>query len=77
MVILEIISAYGHENILCTHNTTIEITKVKSLKKKGNCIIGVNASKSCFDLDHHLKEKIKDGNKVKITLKIENLQDWE
>lgn len=75
MVILETISAYGHENILCTHSTTIEITKEKSLTKKGNCIIGINASKGCFDLNHHVKKKIKDGNKIKITLKIENLQD--
>ncbi|MCK4379713.1 MAG: DUF371 domain-containing protein [Candidatus Lokiarchaeota archaeon] len=75
MAILEKVSAYGHENILCTHSTTIEITKEKSVTKKGNCIIGINASKACFDLNRNLKKKIKDGNKIKITLKLENLQD--
>lgn len=75
MAILEKVSAYGHENILCTHSTTIEITKEKSVTKKGNCIIGIKASKACFDLNHNLKKKIKDGNKIKITLKLENLQD--
>ncbi len=75
MAILEKISAYGHENILCTHSTTIEITKEKSLTKKGNCIIGIDASKACFDLNRSLKKKIKDGCKIKITLKLENFQD--
>ena len=75
MVILEEISVYGHKNILCTHPTTIEITKEKSLTKKGNCIIGINASKGCFDLNPELKKKIKDGNKIKIILKLENFQD--
>ncbi|MFX1570660.1 MAG: DUF371 domain-containing protein [Promethearchaeota archaeon] len=75
MVILETITAYGHENILCTHSTTIEITKEKSLTKKGNCIIGIGASKACFDLNNDLKTKIKDGTKFKITLKIGKFQD--
>jgi len=75
MVILETVSAYGHENILCTHTTTIEITKEKNLTKKGNCIIGINASKGCIDLNPDLKKKIKEENKIKITLKLEDLQD--
>ncbi len=75
MVILEKITAYGHENILCTHSTTVEITKEKSLTKTGNCIIGINASKACFDLNENLKQKIKNECKIKITLRIENLQD--
>ncbi len=75
MAILEKISAYGHENILCTHSTTIEITKEKSLTKKGNCIIGSNASKACFDLNSILKKKIQEESKIKITLRLEDLQD--
>jgi hypothetical protein len=75
MVILEKITAYGHENILCTHSTTIEITKDKSLTKKGNCIVGIKASKACYDLNNDLKTKIKDGTKFKITLKLDRLQD--
>lgn len=75
MVILETVSAYGHENILCTHSTTIEITKEKSLTKKGNCIMGIDASKGCFDLNNNLKKKILNGNKIKITLILEDFQD--
>jgi len=75
MLLLEKVFTYGHENILCTHSTTIEITKEKSLTKKGNCIIGINASKACFDLNPNLKKKIKDGCRIKITLKLNYLQD--
>ncbi len=75
MTILDKIYAFGHENILSTHKTTIELTKAKSLTKKGNCIIGVNVTKACFDLSSSLKQQINNGKKVKVTLKVDNLQD--
>jgi len=71
----EKINAYGHENVLGTHNSTIEITKNKNLTVKGDCIIGINASKSCNDLSPYLKKIIKSGKKFKIMLKVENLED--
>lgn len=71
----ETIFAYGHENVLGTHNTTIEITKNKNLTVKGDCIIGINASKSCNDLSPYLKKIIKSGKKFKIMLKVENFED--
>jgi hypothetical protein len=76
MTILDIIYAYGHENILCTHNTTMELTKKNFLTKKGNCILGINSSKSCKSLNPILKEAIKKGEKLKVTIKVENLFDF-
>ncbi len=74
-------SAYGHENILGTHKTTIEFTKDKELSLKGNCIIGVKAD---FNLNQ-LKKFIKDINekgslgkkskKIIIKIKSANLQE--
>jgi len=61
---------------LGTHNTTIELTKDKNLTKKGNCIIGINATKACVDLSPDLKKSLKNGNKIKITLKIDDFQDY-
>ena len=75
MTILDQIYAYGHKNILCTHKTTIEITKDHDLTSRGNCILGINASKACYDLNKSLKSIIKSGNKVKVTLKVANLTD--
>ncbi|MFW9828871.1 MAG: DUF371 domain-containing protein [Candidatus Thorarchaeota archaeon] len=75
MTILEEIYAFGHKNIIATHKTTIEITKDKSLTKRGNCIVGINATKACFDLNSTLKKEINANKKIKITLKVENIQD--
>ncbi|MFX1316275.1 MAG: DUF371 domain-containing protein [Promethearchaeota archaeon] len=76
MTVLDKIYAYGHENILGSHKTTIEITKDKCLTKKGNCIVGIKASKACFDLDPKLREIIKTEKKVKVTLELENIKDF-
>jgi len=61
----------GHENIRSTHKKTIEITKDSELSLKGDCIIGVNASYSCFDLPGSLKEMLQDPkSKVKFSIKV-------
>ncbi len=75
LTIIERIHAWGHENILSTHRTTIEITKDKNLTKKGDCIIGVNASKACIDLTKEFKIQIKNGTKFKVILKANDIQD--
>ena len=76
MICIEKITAYGHENILCTHNTTIELTKDDNVSKKGNCILGIKASKSCYDLNSELKDLIISGNKkIKVSIKAGDLMD--
>jgi hypothetical protein len=52
----------GHSNVQSLHSRTIEITKDKELTLRGDCIIGVNANKSCKDLSDKIKEKIKKNN---------------
>ncbi|MFW9874296.1 MAG: DUF371 domain-containing protein [Candidatus Thorarchaeota archaeon] len=76
MTVIERIHAYGHENVLCTHNSTVEITKHKNLTIKGDCIIGVNASKACSDLSPELKNYIKSEKKITVILKVDNKQDY-
>lgn len=51
MKIVEVIKAYGHENIRGTHETTFEITKETWLTKRGDCIIAVGADKALADLN--------------------------
>jgi hypothetical protein len=73
--IIEKIQAWGHNNILCTHKTTIEITKERNLTRRGDCVLAVGASKACLDLTPDLKSKIKNGKKFKVKLEVDNLQD--
>ena len=61
----------GHENIRSNHKKTIEITKEHELTVRGDCIIGVNASSSCFDLPDSFKEKLRDSkSKVQFSIKV-------
>ena len=67
------IEFFGHENIRSTHQKTIEITKEKNLTPRGDCIVGVGASASCFDLPDELKEKLKDSDsKVRFSIKVKD-----
>ncbi len=54
----------GHENIRSNHQKTMEITKESHLTPQGDCIIGVNATSSCFDLPDELKNKLKSENAI-------------
>ena len=62
----------GHSNVQSLHSRTIEITKDKELTLRGDCIIGVNANKSCKDLSEKTKEKIKKNqSSIEIELIVE------
>ena len=69
MTILETITAKGHPLIRCTHTTTIELTKDAHLTKNGTCILGIEASKACYDLNPLLKKKITSGEKINVIIK--------
>ena len=70
MTTLDTITAKGHQLIRCTHITTIELTKDTYLTKNGTCILGIEASKACYDLNPLLKKKIKDGEKITVIIKM-------
>ena len=70
MEITETILAYGNENILATHKTTLAITKDSQLSKKGDCIIAVSANKAVEELSHKFKQALRREN-AKITILIE------
>jgi len=67
----EEIIAYGHPNITARHSTTLEITKDESIGKDADCIIGVKANKACRDLSEELKNALKSGRKVEISIEVE------
>jgi len=75
MTILETITARGHPLIQCTHTTTIELTKDTYLTKNGTCILGIDTSKACYDLNPLLKKKITRGEKINVVIKAGNNTD--
>lgn len=66
----EIIIAYGHENILATNRTTLEITRETHLTPKGDCIIAVAADKSINDLSQKFRDLLR-NNKARLSILIE------
>ena len=74
-MILEEILAYGHENISCTHSSTIELTKDQKVTKRGTCILGIKATKGCSDLKEETKTIIRCGKKLTIKIKLDNFID--
>lgn len=59
---------YGHPNIRSMHERTIELTKAKEITLRGDCIVGVNASKACADLSDTLKRRLLGNSMVKMAL---------
>lgn len=61
----------GHNLVKATHRTTLEVTKESRLTEKGDCIIGVKASKSGVDFDPSFKKMLSsDETAVKIIIKV-------
>ncbi len=74
-ILLEKIIAYGHPNILGSHHSTLEITKENFLTPRGNCIIGIKASKGVADFNINLKREIQNGKKFEVLLKAGEYSD--
>lgn len=61
-------TAFGHENILARHKSTLEFTKDREISKRADCIIGVNS-----DFDIKLLKRFLRGKKsIRAVLKIGN-----
>lgn len=52
---VEIVEFVGHKNVRAEHETTFEITKEHGLTPRGDCIIGVKASKALKDFSDCFK----------------------
>ncbi|MFW6310762.1 MAG: DUF371 domain-containing protein [Nanoarchaeota archaeon] len=75
MKLLDTIEATGHKNVLCNHTSTIELTKEGNLTRKGDCILGVNATKACIDLNKKLVEAIHNQEKIIVQISCGELYD--
>lgn len=58
------VTFYGHPNVQSLHGKTVEITRDDHLTLRGDCIIGVRASKACADLDETLRRRLRSNDSV-------------
>ncbi len=59
--------AFGHENIIGKHKTTVEVTSDDTLTQRGTCIVGIRSTLTLSELSPEIKELVR-FNKTKITL---------
>ncbi len=62
-------TAYGHENIVGDHHTTVELTSEGFLTPQGTCIIGILSTMTLSALDDDIKIMAASKD-TKITLKL-------
>ena len=70
----DIIEFRGHENILARHGNTIEVTKDEEVSKRGDCIVGVDATKGCEDLNPLLKHYIRGSGLLSFAIVVGKLR---
>lgn len=58
------ITFWGHPNVQSLHGRTVEITKEEHLTLRGDCIIGIKASKACADLGEPLKRRLMSNDSI-------------
>jgi hypothetical protein len=58
-MLIEIINARGHRNVLAKHKTTLEITKDDHLTLQGDCIVAVSADKGPKEFSKEFLEALK------------------
>ena len=67
MRVVETLEAWGHPNVIGENRKTFEVTTEKTLTRRGDCIIAVNASKGAADLSEDFK-KLARRDDAKITV---------
>jgi len=67
MRVVETLEAWGHPSVIGENRKTFEVTTEKTLTRRGDCIIAVNASKGPADLSEDFK-KLARRDDAKITV---------
>ncbi|MBS7645879.1 MAG: DUF371 domain-containing protein [Candidatus Bathyarchaeia archaeon] len=76
MKVTELLEAMGHKEIRATHPTTFEFTRERHLTWRGDCIIGVMASKAASDLSDEFKAAARRMDTViRVRMEVEGVTD--
>lgn len=66
--------AYGHENVIGKHKTTVEITTEEYLTKQGTCIVGVQATQKLSDLASGIRRLVTlETTKIVLVMEVEGI----
>jgi hypothetical protein len=70
-VLTDEVTFHGHPLLSAVHTTTIELTKNTEITKRGNCIVGISASKGVSEIPAEMKRLIRlDRSLVKLSFQV-------
>jgi len=68
--------AYGHENVIGEHKTTVEITTEDYLTKQGTCIVGVQATQKLSELSSEIRKLVTlETTKIILLMDVEGIEE--
>jgi len=68
--------AYGHENVIGEHKTTVELTSEDHLTRRGSCIVGISSDLTLEKLDSKIKEMAtKSSTKIVLRMSVDELTE--
>jgi len=76
MRVVEALEAWGHPNVTGENRKTFEVTTEKTLTRRGDCIIAVNASKGVADLSEDFKKLARrDDTKITVIVRAGDVEE--
>ena len=68
--------AYGHENVIGEHKTTVELTSEDHLTRRGSCIVGISSDITLDRLESKIKEMaMKSSTKIVLRMSVDELNE--
>ncbi|MHA1136905.1 MAG: DUF371 domain-containing protein [Candidatus Thorarchaeota archaeon] len=68
--------AYGHENVIGEHKTTVELTTEDFLTKQGTCIVGVQATQKLTELTSEIRQLVTlETTKIVLVIEVEGIRE--
>ena len=68
--------AYGHENVIGEHKTTVELTSEDHLTRRGSCIVGISSDITLDQLESKIKEMaMKSSTKIVLRMSVDELNE--
>ena len=68
--------AYGHENVVGKHKTTVELTTEDFLTKQGTCIVGIRATQKLSDIAPEIQQLVTlETTKIVLVIEVAGMRE--
>ncbi len=74
-MVRQVLHGKGHPNILSTHYNTLAFTTEEAVTTRGDCFVTVAMDRSLPGLDDDLKDALRTGGRLRITIEADGVVD--